>query len=842
MEVFNQYHAIFPGMPAGMSSAEYDMHLENGQCARLLRGECSQPCEELDEENGYNVDFDHILPRSHGGQDSGWNFQLICRKENRWVKRANPDKTFQNKFHFDQQIDSTRLRANQNTHGFQLVKTAYRELFECPPVEIQQAFNLVAWMVGTGKSIGMVAILHAINEVINAKAANSPRIRKVLWLVHQESLVRSIKDEVENEPTDYHILDQKPNVSIVERYEDWSYSIKKSDYVFACIQSLWGRENAGLTEFDRIRILSQFDAIVIDECHYAIDKYIEILNQAPRALKFVMTATPMDANGTLFSKMDDGKYCHLFNLFSVYGYKSARDEGYVKEVSRWDDGVDTGHYIAVKGGDSEFVESGQVVKGDSNTLNAHNSPRANAIIRTAIVAAQAIKDYPAHVMVRCENIVKLKSIMKSIAEEPISYFRQSGEGWKAVGVWSGSPGIKIHHKDHPWMIVKKDKRLAKTSARVLFCVDMCQFGLNNPYCSVVAYAQPNGSQIELIQRAIGRPIRIIPSLDPEKQYITVVFRDDPAVIKSMQSAVDFILNMESIISESFIPLGFKIDKQSPTNLQFASPTPLPSSIQYRINEKQGLLPNGLDKNGIEEFVSSLGDECTPELLERITKYVENLRSEDYKDKQFGLPQSAQPLQFVFEERCKNEFSLLEMEQFVKSNYSFSTQAKIIQGLNAEDPAIVSMLNEDLIKQHTQFHRPSGKFIPVQSLLGTNPNKVDDVLDRDTDTYYGRLKPCFKPLLDSEKASKEEQQKLKGILSKNLHRSCAQSFGMTSFRCEEYAGYEAQLSSTMCSTIVRYKIINRAKALVIQELKSKMPGHYNLYINQISQFTGGVIGG
>jgi len=840
VEVFNQYHAIFPDMPVGMSLAEYEMHVKNGQCARLLRGECSQPCQPLDEENGYKVDFDHILPKAHGGQNSGWNLEPKCSNYNQWVKGANPDRTFQNKFHFDQEVDSTKLRLNQNTHGFQLVKTAYRELFECPPVEIQQAFSLLAWNVGTGKSIGMVVILHAINEVINAKAANSPRIQKVLWLVHQESLVRSIKDEVENEPTDYHILDQKPNVSIVERYQDWSCSIQKSDYVFACTPSLWNRENAALTDIDRGRILSSFDAIVIDECHFAIDRYIEILNQAPRALKFVMTATPMDADGTLLSEMDDGKYRSLFKLFSVYGYQSARSMGFVKEVPGWEEGLKLGRYIPVEGGDSEFVESGQVKKGDSNTLNVHNSPRSNAIIKCAIDAAQAIKEYPAHVMVRCESVVRLKSIMKSIAEEPSNYFPPNGEGWSAVGVWSGSPGIKINHKDHPWMVVKKGKKLVRTSARVLFCVDMCQFGLNNPYCAVVAYAHPNGSLIELIQRGFGRPIRIIPSLDPDKQYIVVVFRDDPIVRNNMKRAVDFILNMESTISESFLPLGFKVDNQSPINLQIASAIPLPSSIQYRINEMQGLLPNGLDKSDIEQFVGSMGDKGTPELLEQITKYVENLRSEDYKDKQFGLPQSAQPLQFVFDEQCKKEFSLLEMEQFVKSNYT--EQVKILGDLHAGNPAVVSMLNEQLIQKHTQFHRPSGKFIAVQSLLGTNPNKVDDVLDRDTDTYYGRVKLSFNPLLVDAKSSKEEQQKLKAILSKNLHKSCAQAFGMPSFRHEEYAGYEAQLSSTMCSPAVRYKIINRTKALVIEELKSKMPGHYRLYVNQILQFTGGIIGG
>jgi hypothetical protein len=65
------------------------------------------------------------------------------------------------------------------------------------------------------------------------------------------------------------------------------------------------------------------------------------------------------------------------------------------------------------------------------------------------------------------------------------------------------------------------------------------------------------------------------------------------------------------------------------------------------------------------------------------------------------------------------------------------------------------------------------------------------------------------------------------------------FGLKSFRQEDYAEFESQLSSAMCSKVARKKIVDRAKALVIEKLKNRMQGHYALYVNQIAQFTGAV---
>lgn len=833
-------HAVFPSRPSGMSVAEYDSHVQRGHCSRLLRGECSRPCEDVSEDGSYHVDFDHIVPKAKGGEDSGWNLEPKCRGYNQWVKRADHDEEFDRVFHFDQPINTMMLRANQYTHGYDLVKTAYRDLFRLPSKEIQNCYMLLAWMVGTGKSIGMNAILHAINEVINDEGPARPRIRKVLWLVHQETLVRSIRDEVQSEPTQYGIIQVEPTTAIVEKAEDWNVAITQADIVFACTQSLWSRKGSALTAEDRARYLSNFDAIVIDECHYGIEKYMEILGAAPRALKFVMSATPHDANGTFLSRIEDGRYRHLFRLFSAFGYESAYREKLVKKVPEWNEGIKSLRYIPVAGGESYFVEGGQIVSGETNTCNRYNSPRVSAIIKTAVEAAENIKEYPSHVMVRCEAISKLKSLEKSIKSEPTEYF-PSANGWGVESIYSGSSGIKINNPNHPWMLVKKGEKVVPSSknrpgsSRLLLTVNMGQFGLNNPYCSVVAWTDPNMSIVELVQR-IGRAVRLVRNVPHEKQSITLVFADDPKLKERLEKAVDYMINMESEIYASFVSLGDSIEAPQELLPPMTQDPKIDQELFSIIHEHHGLaLPDGLSPDDIREIVDAVDtdDENKDALFERISNYIEKLGSEEYKDKQFGLPDAAQPLAFVFNEKCKESFTSQEMELFVRSHYSPETVPYILSDLADEREATVKMLTEEMKRKYSRFHRPPGKYFSVQSLLGIVKGSRVSELPHETYTYYGRLKTSFSFLLKA--STPKEIGRIRSILSSSLNVACSQAFGLKDFQKSTYAEFEAQLSSTLCSPMVAHKIISRAKARAIHRLKEQMPGHHKLYLQQLLQF-------
>lgn len=834
----DNYQAIFSGKPSYMSAAQYDSYVQSGQCARLLRGECSSPCSPIDENGCYAVDFDHIQPRSQGGDDSAWNVEPKCKSFNRWDKRDNPDPYFQRPSYFDQLVKPEALRFHQDTHAYGLVKNPYRELFARPSKEIQSVFMLLAWMVGSGKSIGMTAILHAINEVINYEGTARPRIYKVLWMVHQESLVKSICHEVENEPTDYGIIQSKPRVSVIEKSDQWNGSILQSDFVFACPQSLWGTKNSALTEIERASYLSKFDAIIIDEGHFAIDRYVEILQNAPRALKFVMTATPCDRDGKFLSQIENGKYSNLFRLFSVFGYSSALSHGYLKRIPSWADGLDR-FYIPVQGGDSQLVESGQIVVGQKNISSKYNNPRANAILQTAIDIAESIKDYPCHIMARCGGITEIKALQKTIKEDCSRYFPPT-KGWDVSSIYTGSPGVPVNDLNHPWMKVKKHKKLTNGNARLLLTVDMGQFGLNNPYCGVIAWVAINLSFIEIIQR-IGRACRILPHIDSSEQYTYLVFSDDENVKQRLESAIEYIHTMEENIVSAFLPLGG--DAECP-EIHIPVPTVnLSLADKFDLNETYGVsMPEGLTKSEILDIAESLAKEkelSVQEVKEAIDDYIEKISDDTFKDRQFGLPKSAEPFTFVFEEECKDKFSIPEMERFARGRYDAETADNIACELSAKAPLITAMITSELKGKISLFHRPSSKYYRVQDLLGVNgSSKTPKGLDFKKDTYYGALKGLFPLNVLFDNSSDDERKQLREILIQNLYRACSYCFGLPGFSKNDYQGFESQLSSTMCSPLVRTRVLVRAKALCFNALRSRMPGHYVLYLNQIKRFLDG----
>lgn len=840
----DKFQAIFPSKPQGVSIAAYDAWVNNGQCARLLRGECESPCTAVSQDGRYHVDFDHITPKSKGGSDHQWNLEPKCLRENRVVKRDNLDESFLRPSFFDNKINPLGLRANQFTYGYNLVKTAYREIFSDPNNKLQDCYILLAWIVGSGKSLGMSAILHAINEVISDRqGSGAKRIKKVLWLVHQESLVRSIKDEVANEPCKYGILEQKPNVAMVQKAEHWNVAIAQADYVFACTQSLWSTKNSSLTDAKRKEYLSRFDAIVIDECHYGVERYIEILNAAPTCLKFVMSATPCDAKGQFLSEVENSRYRHLFRLFSVFGYQSARKEGYVKELLPWQQGLDNLRYVPVSGGDSHFVENGQVVNGEYNTKIKHNSPRANAIIKTAIDIAESNPLYPSHVMVRCESIVRLKSFLRSINSNPSEYFPKKSRfgGWAVNGIYGGSKGKRIDNPTHPWMVVKKGEKYWNQMARLLLAVDMGQFGLNNPYCGVVAWTEPNLSMNEIVQR-IGRALRNIFGISSSDQYAVLVFGDDERIKARMSHAISYILNMEEAVTDSFVSLLDAIETPGGILVDVPPKIKFGNDVRYKVNEKQGnALPEILTEEEVWDVAKQFAEEneksndfdFVEDLAKQISDYVEKIQDEKFKDKEYGLPSSAQPLTFVFSEQCKDSFSLREMVAYANANYDTDDIVEIINDLESGRKSVVKMVTEELKRKHQDFHRPAEQYFSVQSLLGIDPNKVDNILNRGRDTYFGSLKEYFSGF--EKRCTEQEKKTLRQVLVSCLYQACSYSFGLPGFGKEHYASFESQLSSAMCSPYVKTKILNQAKAFSIERLQKKMPGHHRLYLNQINQF-------
>lgn len=61
------------------------------QCSRLGKP-CAAPCQPQNEDGTYDVEIDHIIPRSRGGSNEIDNLQWLCKCENR-AKYNKPEST-----------------------------------------------------------------------------------------------------------------------------------------------------------------------------------------------------------------------------------------------------------------------------------------------------------------------------------------------------------------------------------------------------------------------------------------------------------------------------------------------------------------------------------------------------------------------------------------------------------------------------------------------------------------------------------------------------------------------------------------------------------------------------
>ena len=144
--------------------------------------------------------------------------------------------------------------------------------------------------------------------------------------------VDSIADEIEKEMVKYGIVSASPRVFQIENGSGWDrVSTGNYDIAVACTQSIWEGDKRILSREDLAKKLSMFEAIVVDECQFAPERFLELIDMAPRAWKFSMSATPMDGDGKFLAQDHPGR----FVLLSSYSYIDGRDDKILKEVKRY---------------------------------------------------------------------------------------------------------------------------------------------------------------------------------------------------------------------------------------------------------------------------------------------------------------------------------------------------------------------------------------------------------------------------------------------------------------------------------------------------------------------------
>jgi superfamily II DNA or RNA helicase len=671
---------------------------------------------------------------------------------------------------------------------------------------------LLAWLVGAGKTIGMAAILFGINHVRKQlNGGSAKRIKRVLWLVHQRSLVKSLAEELRTELTKHGIADSAPSVEEVETSAQWGFL---ADIIVACPQSLWDVDNRKLDEHTRARILSEFDAIVVDEAHFGIERYLDICTLAPTAFKFAVTATPMNGDGEMFYEMDNGAYRDWFALFSKYGYSEGFKAGFYKELKPFEEGLGS-VYLPESGGSAD-IRTGQQLTQETNTDEPNNASRWAALIgnaRRIAKVADKSTNYDHHIMVRVGSISHAKSIAKALEnKDDVSL------------VYSGAKGPSLGDRRHPWMLAKQHKgRIPEgKGTRIVITIDIGQFGINNPYCSIIVWVEPNQSFIEIIQR-IGRAIRLIEDQDPScVRLIWDAAR--PEMAEAIKWAVDYLLDMEQFM-EGFVSMS-EIADDNPRLLQKKMVLPSLKS-QDRINIasmtgeglRAGLNEHDALELAIQEFKKQ-NPKISEQYLEKAYNYGEALQTPEGRASALYIPEVYDPIRFVQEERAPLGYEIPRLIDVVSSGVVISGVSKefrdkVIRDLRNNEGVVYGELIVAELREIDEANRRLDQlaFYPVKHILYPKPADSKELPFVPIQAQINsQLMPAF--------IDKKEGQRAVGIA---LRKTLADMFGFVNFKRETYQKFEPALADTLMRDHIQRLIIARTKLMVIKEFSHVVPG-------------------
>jgi hypothetical protein len=582
----SDYIPMLPCKPSHMSRAAWEQACVVPHCVRLVSGECKVPCSLVSGTNEYAVQCDHIVPRVEGGKNESGNYQWLCKGQNQ-RKGAFMDREYGREGWFDLPFNKDHLRAHQRELAWDKVME-FDKVFASSNEQIYAVFFLLAWIVGGGKTIGNLAVLFAINQCINRTGPGRRRIKRTLFMVHQRELVDSLCDELKEEPFHYKVVGRKPRIIKIKHCSDWD-RVRTGEYdiAVACTQAIWVPESLNakrLNEDELAAKLAVFEAVVVDECHFAPERWLQLIRMMPKAFKIASTATPMYGHGE-FLTSDDCIRNRLIVLSSLT-YEEARSLGYLKEVLPFEDGCVAGKYVCIEGGKSIEVQHGVERDGDENTTNANNLVQLEAMVAKA--ASDMIKDdrslpFSSHAIIKSASIDAANDIASRI-NAGLSGKMPSGKGLRCAVLHSGDR--VIFNGEPPgsledWMAAKANRgRVVPSSCRFLATVQVGQFGLNNHCCTTVLYADATESVVDIVQR-IGRAMR------GKDGTVRVYYRraDQEKFEPRLKMALEYLLDMETKLRSA----GFLwIDEwamQTDSKLDRPAAVPLLRDIERMETEK-----------------------------------------------------------------------------------------------------------------------------------------------------------------------------------------------------------------------------------------------------------------
>ena len=548
---------------------------------------------------------DHIKPRTHddwkdqkpGSADEVSNLQPMCRSHNS-SKGTRPDSYWSRNFLFDQQLDLSKLRASQNDFLYQAIRE-YSDEFSRPWSQINGKLFCFFQIVGAGKTLGMFALPFALNHAVlsNARGGHKGvRADRVLILVKDQQLRSQIAQELYDEPFKFGFVGTRPRVLEAKGSEDLEHGSTGSyDFVVACQQTIWPRENSAIE--CRWDLLSRFPVIAFDEMHWSPHRIHDLVHHARNSLCFGFTASPISSNGDL---MDD------IVKVSTFGYREAllhdnsmkglgaaagdvTDEIDEDGLSTFSDIISEVQPEAVTNlnGEVEMVDLSNPVIGCElpymlNVANGaveeiyrlgrrrqDNIPSGHRIKRHSndIEKVTATLDFPPHAMIRVKNIKYAEYICDYLnnrfetdrARYPLE------EGWTAVTAHGSNKDFaakELNKDSNPWFrSLREGGAVDGECARFLIVSELAKEGTNNKFCNVIAFAKPIGSMIEAVQ-VIGRGIRSVHKIVGDELLVPDRFLDNIRVVthRCFESGDTFVKRQHRIVEAlRFIENMEKVD-------------------------------------------------------------------------------------------------------------------------------------------------------------------------------------------------------------------------------------------------------------------------------------------
>lgn len=710
---------------------------------------------------------DHIVPRVMGGTNAVSNLQFMCRSCNS-SKGARPDKYWERSFYFDNKFEPEAFRSAQRLGALDQIYER-REWFTMPYSQISGVLYCANWIVGSGKSLGMLALAFGMNRASRSLGYTAPRIDKMLIITKETAIRDQIAlalggdplHGVESEVVKYGICKDAPVVRVAKDADFWdSVQEQQCDIVVTCLQQLWS-----LRPLELHRILSQFPMISMDEIHWAQDKILQIVNAATQSVCFGMTGTPIEGSGALLE--------NIYTL-SIYDYDDANaNDGSLKFISDKlqyrSDIIDVIGITdaTIKLGDRTRSTHTTDEEGYSQSLVAAKSVLERTIRRMVEMdqrhTAQFADDFkcalhrvvgtykPDYVyrlcgMVVVDTVQKARELCK-YANEMFDRDRETyplEAGYRAEYVCSEDVvGTRRPlTPKHPWMLMKRtgglttDPETGEHAARLLVVVGIGREGVDNPYCGVVGIACKTLSLIELVQRPIGRQLRAMVRRVGDVLHVPPHLLDTAWIVThaafdmedKLQQALKYVCHMREYLSD--IPT---IDDLISEAAEGELPKNLKAETFISMAEKNAIISRiGSDiltggPVSVEEIPRAYGN-GNSDRCEKVREFVDDvLQRPDVVEESMGYRSELRAIQVIMRESPTAAPDLAAIEAFMQTVPALAPMIPVLRCDDGQMRNVALVFATDSYSRHVkQFH--TGSIKPSTTLSAISNAMAGEVWD------------------------------------------------------------------------------------------------------------------